>query len=247
MDISPAQEGPQPTPEEEEGRAFLERVRADPSSCRVAVEEFPSFHRAIFNGADYRVVRKLLKKRNALENAQEKHMGMTALDVAVGCGRADVAQQLIRAFGGQALMNESASRPFLLALEAGCGKSLLLLLEESGGVGEVEVKSALHRIRAVRNSSNMLAFIKALVERGADLNSLGRFDTPSGTIMTTPLCRTVILNMVNYVTVLVKAGANVNQVDGEGHTALHYSVMGGLVMMTCLLVDRGAKVGTRQV
>ncbi len=173
-------------------------------------------------------------------------MGMTALDVAVGCGRADVAQQLIRAFGGQALMNESASRPFLLALEAGCGKSLLLLLEESGGVGEVEVKSALHRIRAVRNSSNMLAFIKALVERGADLNSLGRFDTPSGTIMTTPLCRAVILNMVNYVTVLVKAGANVNQVDGEGNTALHYSVMGGLVMMTCLLVDRGAKVGTRQ-
>ncbi len=118
-----------------------------------------------------------------------------------------------------------------------CLKVLLYAGAESKG-------AAFHHdsfiIEDTRKCVALLAF------RGADPNHQHRFETPAGAIKTTPLCRAAIMNMVNYVTILVYAGANVDFVDAEGKTALHYSVMEENVRMTYTLLEFGASPGKMQ-
>ena len=97
---------------------------------------------------------------------------------------------------------------------------------------------------------NLLDFVKALVEKGADVNEKsfdGNFywewKKASVNVYTTPLDTAKDLSIRKF---LLEKGAHVNARNGKGlRTALHRAVLNGSLDTAKLLIEKGAKVNKK--
>ncbi len=105
---------------------------------------------------------------------------------------------------------------------------------------------ALHFVTSV-SAIDTLRCVSLIANLGVDLNHIHDFHLPAfGSIQTTPLCRAVILNMLIYAMFLLEEGADVDYVDGEGRTALHYCALARHEMFAMVLLKKGADPAARQ-
>ncbi len=109
---------------------------------------------------------------------------------------------------------------------------------------------------------NRVDLVKTLIDHGADIhrvNHLGRLDDAERPVadllislgikvpgwMLPRTCRPdVSRNEVHRVNVLLDYGANINDRERYGLTALHYAIRGGKLPLIRLLLDRGASVNS---
>ncbi len=144
-----------------------------------------------------------------------------------------------------------------LLVHAVCGGNIdcvNLLLERGAAVAAQSGK--LLTMAVVMNRFDL---VKALVEHGAEVQRagyLGRLDDAQRPIadlliasgkkvpewMLPRACRPdVSTNELHRVNVLLSYGANLDDRDRHGHTALHYAVRSGKLPLITLLLERGAK------
>ena len=62
-----------------------------------------------------------------------------------------------------------------------------------------------------------------------------------------PLNTAVGMGLIDCVELLINLGANLNEKDGEGWTALHLSSYSGKIEIVKLLIDKGADINAQDV
>lgn len=91
--------------------------------------------------------------------------------------------------------------------------------------------------REIINDEVDAAFVRALIDRGADINA---YDLDGRT----PLHWAALGNYESMLNLLIDKGANVHAVTKSYSTALHYAARAGSVAMVQKLLDAGADVGS---
>jgi len=76
--------------------------------------------------------------------------------------------------------------------------------------------------------------VRSLIEDGSDVNAMTR------NAKRTPLMMAAVMGYVEILELLLNSGANIDQTDGSGNTALLHAATNQRLDMTELLVDRGA-------
>ncbi len=206
---------------ENEGRIFLKKFQAHPSSCQVEIKGFPSVHRAILENSRASFD-ELLGHNNALEAALKKHKKLTVLDVAAGCGRPHCLRSLVEKFGGSPFLEASESQPLHLAVEANCAESLAVLLDAGADVEEIagesenvyEHKTPLQR---AAGSDKRINCLKILIKRGAHTGcaeSTGQ----------SALHIAIRAGALACAKELLRSGASLEEVDSFGQTPIYAAI-----------------------
>ena len=63
----------------------------------------------------------------------------------------------------------------------------------------------------------------------------------------TPLNTAVGMSLIDCVELIINLGANLNEKDGEGWTALHLSSYSGIIEIFKLLINKGADINAQGV
>ena len=168
-------------------------------------------------------VEELLESLTAEEIALKKHKFLTVLDVAAGCGRADVVRLLLSRYGGEALLAASVSHPLHLAVEAKSLEALRLLVDAGGDIEEAAVESddidqKNTPLQRAARSDECLDCLKYLLDKGAKTGltkSTGETALHSAAKMGSADCLAEML----------RRGASADERDDIGSTPLHQAVM----------------------
>ncbi|KAJ5246666.1 hypothetical protein N7468_001649 [Penicillium chermesinum] len=115
--------------------------------------------------------------------------------------------------------------PLSLAVESAPVSVIQLMLSRGGDVRKGQL---LHH--AIERNSDIIAVLSLLLEKGASINSTMYKDhypsrTLSSFMLGTPLHKAAELGKADVVSYLVSKGANLNNKDAKGRTALEYARM----------------------
>ena len=167
---------------------------------------------------------------------------LTPLYLAVGFGHADICQLLIdagalvkveiKATGkGSTLMHVAAASP-------SGNKAVINLLVANGLDANIKSKKLLPPVCLAVLKGTVEA-LEALIENGADLNVYYPWSGPGATMLT-PLHDAVLNDWQERAALLIKGGANVNALSGNGESPLDMAMNNGRPEIEKLLREHGA-------
>ncbi|KAK3239556.1 hypothetical protein CYMTET_50521, partial [Cymbomonas tetramitiformis] len=174
-----------------------------------------------------RFSRRLVEKGAELDAEDEE--GRTALAVALAFGQEAAARALLEA--GAGVNAVKGLRPLHTAVEKEMVEVLRVLVEKGAEVDEEDGEGRTALALALAGGKEAAA--RALLEAGAGVNAgTGR----------RPLHTAVEKEMVEVLSVLLGKGAEVDEEDGEGRTALTLALAGGKEAAARALLEAGAGV-----
>ncbi|XP_036428016.1 LOW QUALITY PROTEIN: protein phosphatase 1 regulatory subunit 16A [Colossoma macropomum] len=158
----------------------------------------------------------------------------TPLHAAATCGHTDLVQLLVQAGADLLAVNADGNMPYDLCEDDATLELIEVVMAEQGITQE--------RIDECRGTKEreMLADIRALIERGADLNAA---DEQGATLLH-------IAAANGYLSVgelLLEQRVRVEEKDSDGWTPLHAAACWGQLHMVELLVAHGANLNTKSV
>ncbi len=115
--------------------------------------------------------------------------------------------------------------------------SVLLLLKQGANPNANDTYEDITALMYAVGANNLKA-VKILVNAGANINYKPYYNTP-------PFIQSIIDRDTNIIEFFLRKGVNVNQVDDNGATALHYAAGLGYYDFVQLLLKNGAKINVK--
>ncbi|XP_026275190.2 fibronectin type 3 and ankyrin repeat domains 1 protein-like [Frankliniella occidentalis] len=213
-----------------------------------------ALHRAISQGLPHRA-RKFLSQRPLAVDVPDR-AGRTALLLAVLRGDVELVYLLLNAGADPNHAAEGAANrtPLMLAAHRGAA-TLCRALRDRGARWDVPDRNgctALHyavagdgvaglrsAAAAPASSGGTEEVVRMALEDGADVHVPDSYGW-------TPLMRAVMLGArTNILALLLEAGADVRQLDKQGHSAAHLAALGGRQDVAAVLARSGADLRTK--
>jgi len=128
--------------------------------------------------------------------------------------------------------------PLIEAVSAGDIEIVKLLLEKGTNINQIDGQGFTALTVSIRMDMG-IELVQFLLEKGATID--GIVDEASGIKSRSPLLEAVSVGDIEIAKLLLEKGANINQIDGQGLTALTVSIaMGKDIELVRFLLEKGA-------
>ena len=158
-----------------------------------------------------------------------------ALVKAAEIGNISIVKAIIKENGPDNINhhNEQLQTPLILAADRGDTEIAKILLKNNADVNMKDVNENTALIAAIKSRTLAADLVSVLMEHGAKMININNM---------TCLGLAVLYCDNDIVTALIKHGADVNELDGDGETALSLAAGKGFMVIVKNLLDHGARL-----